>query len=217
MKKTSRALPAVLWGALAAAVAMLALRLCLAAPGATPLLLASAGDPGDTAAAFLDTLCAGDYAGASAYVLGGLPAEEPPTDADAARVWARVRESWRWEREGEAIVVGTGARQAIRLSCLDAQALTAGLTDDVNARLARYVEQAALASEVYNADNSYREEVVLRAWNEALDARLSAADGSLVTTALELELRYADGAWQVLGSEALMRALSGSPESGGTP
>lgn len=209
MRSAFRNIPALILALLALLTAVIGLSLCLSAPGKEAALLSAEGDPDAEAAAFLNTLCSGDYAAASACVLGGLPAENAPTEEDAAKLYAAVRESWAWESAGETIVSGTNAVKNIRFSYLDVNSLTAGMNADVNTLLAQYVEAAGKASEVYNDDNSYREEVVLRAWNEALDARIAEAADHIVTVPMELELTYADSAWQVIGSDTLLRAMAG--------
>ncbi len=200
--------PAALLGAAAFFAALLAV-LCFAAGGrAAPALLSDPGDPGAVSAAFLDSVCAGDYEAARA-LCPELPAEGSCGDGDAGRVYERLRALRSWESAGACRRDGIYAAQPVRFTYLDVDALTADMQSDVNALLARRVEEAERASDVYNEDRSYRDEVVRRAWEEALDARLAAAERYTAVAEFPLGLTYENGAWRVECGAELLRALAG--------
>lgn len=207
MKHRFRSLPLFLVAVLCAAAAMGLVR---TGPGSEPLLLSSAGRCEDTAEAFFDTLCAGDYESASSYCRNGLPREEPPAEEDAAALYALLRESWSWEAAGEAEQSGIHARIPVRFTALSPEALCADLKGDVNALLSRYVEEAALSSDIYDEAGQYRESVVMRAWDEAFSARLSRAAEFTETRELSVELVYEGGRWQIVPSSELLAAMAGA-------
>lgn len=199
----------LLLGAAALITACAALLLCLSALGSPPLYLSAKGSAEEVSALFMDSLCAGDYDRAAAYCSTALPEENAPADDDAAMIYAALRESLAWEQAGEVQQKGFRAMVPVRLHHLDMTTLTEGLKEEVNAILAVYVEQAASAADIYNDDGSYRDEVVMRAWNEALETRLSRKDDYMTSTLLPLYLSAGDGSWKAAADEALLRALSG--------
>ena len=176
---------------------------------AAPVGLIGAPEPDAAALTFLDAVNEGDYAALCALCLSPLPAEESPTDADAAALYDLLRSSWHAELAGSAVRDGNTAVFPVRFEALDVPDLCNGLKEDVNEILADYVEKAALNSDVCHEDGTYRNEVVISAWNEAFFTRLSHAGDHTFFMNLELELRYVDHRWQVFLSREWMNALSG--------
>ena len=185
-----------------------ALLLCALGPSATVRVL-GAPAPDGAARAFLGALEDGDYAAASALCLTPLPGEVPCEDADAAALYEVLRDSWHGEITGSAVPEGSAAYIPVRFTSVDADALCAGLKEDVNALLSSYVEAAALASDIFAEDGSYKDEAVLRAWNEAFAARLGHSEEYLTEYDLTLELRYADRRWQIVPDSEWLRAMAG--------
>lgn len=204
MKKT-----ASLYFSVALLSVLAALLLCFLGPTATPLLLWDAGDPVESAEQFLAALNGGDYAAASALCRSPLPAETAPDGEDAAALYALLKESWHGEVSGDARREGDRAFVPVRFSALDPAALTEGLKDDINALLEQYVEEARLASDVFEEDGSYREAVVLRAWKAALNARMERAGDYVSERDMTLTLRYSHRTWQIVPDRELLSALAG--------
>ena len=199
----------LLLGAAALLAAFAAFFLCLSAADSPPLFLNAEGSPDEAAALFMDSLCAGDYDRAAAYCSTTLPEENVPSDADAVMVYEALQQSLSWEAAGETRLNGHRALIPVRLHHLDLAVLTAGLKEEVHSLLAGYVESAANASDIYNDDGSYRDEVVMQAWNEALQTRLEQPDNYMTSTLFPLYLTAGDGSWKAAADEALLRALSG--------
>ena len=63
-------------------------------------------------------------------------------------------------------------------------------------------------TEIYNEDNSYRNELVDQALNDAVTQALS-EDAQTVTRDVTLGLIYQDGAWWVVPDQALLQIISG--------
>ena len=204
----SKKLSVRLWFGFALCFALLAVVL-LFAHGDSALLFFPKGTPEDCADSFFSALERGDLAGASALCSPALPPESYPDEADTARIYDALCESRRWQRQGVAERRGNRATVSGTLTVLDPAALTEGLKTDVNAVLATLVAEARLASDVYNEDGSYKEEVVMKAWDTALSARLDKAGDYTAEVPLTLHLLYREGQWRIETDEALMRALSG--------
>lgn len=204
----SKKLSARLWFGFALCFALLAVAL-LFVPGDSALLFFPKGAPEDCADGFFSALENGDLAAASAFCIPALPPESYPDEADTARIYDALCESRRWQRQVAAERRGNRATLSGTLTVLDPAALTGGLKEDVNAVLATLVAEARLASDVYNEDGSYKDEVVMRAWDTALSARLDRVGDYVTDLPLTLHLLYRDGQWRIETDEALMRALSG--------
>ena len=206
---SSRFLLSILLILLAAAAAVAGVSLAFRGRTAEPRLISASGDPAGIAGEFLDTLCSGDYAGAAAFCAGGLPSEEIPQDEEAAALYACMKDCWAWESAGELRREGILAYFPVTLTTLDITAFTADMNADVNAVLARCVEEAAHESDIYDENNSFRDEVVQRAWKEVWLGRLELAESFTVTADTELMLRYGEHGWVVVPDAALLDILAG--------
>lgn len=189
-------------------LALAALLLCLTGPHAAVWVPGGTPDPVPAAEELLSALRRGDYAGLSELCTQPLPAETELT-GDAAVLYALLKESWDGGVEGSATVTGRDAFVPMYITSLDPEAFGAGLKDDVNVLLSGYVEAADTTAGLYNDDGSYRDELVLRAWDEALSARSAHGEDYLRRTALILQLRYEYGAWHPVPDGTLLSALSG--------
>lgn len=204
----SKKLSVRLWFGFALCFALVAVAL-LFASGDSALLLFPKGTPEDCADEFFALLEKGEYTAASALCTPALPAESRPEEADAAGVYDALCASRSWQRHGEAVRRGNRATVSGTLTVLDSAALTEGLNGEVNAVLSTLVSRARTGSEVYKEDGSYRDEVVMDAWNAALAARLERAGDYTRDLPLTLRLRYRDGQWRIEADEELLFALSG--------
>lgn len=199
----------VVLAGLAVVIAAVGIALAFGGRTAEPRLISASGDPATTAETFLNTLCSGDYSAASALCAGGLPSEEIPQDEEAAALYECMKASWAWASAGELRREGISACLPVTLTTLDISALTADMNADVNAVLARYVEEADYASDIYDENEHFRDEVVQRAWKEVWDSRLSRASEFTVTADTELTLRYGESGWIVVPDGALLNILAG--------
>lgn len=181
--------------------------------GRSALLLGDASDPADTVQAFFTAVCAERYDEANALLSGysTLGLENEPADENARALWALVRSGCEWESAGDPRREGLNAEQDIVFHTPDTDALLDGLERDVNALLARRVEEARRSEEVYNDDGSYRREIVLAVYDEALAARLG-GEVPRQSFSVTAELEYQDGTWKITPTRALLTALSGGME-----
>lgn len=205
-KKTKTA--ALLFLSLTILFTLLTLLVCLR-KDAPVHIAAGVPDPRECCDAFFEALNAGDYNTASAFCDPALPPEAVPEEGDTAELYALLRDSWQGRTAGEAVIEGSSVRVPAVLTVTDVGKLYGGVKEDINALLAQYVEEARLSSDVYNEDGSYRDEVVRRAWEEALSARRERAEEYSAERELTLTLRYADREWRIVPDEALLTALSG--------
>lgn len=210
MGRAKRNILAVLLMALAMAVAAFAVFIALRFPNSEPRLLTETEDPMATATGFLDALCAGDYETAAACIRGEpqLGLDTLPEGSMEQLVTRAFRQSWDYTA-GELWYKNAEARLPIEFTALDLQKLTAGLDQDVLTILALWLDNAQHSNELYNEDNTWREDAVLRATEAALGQRLLAAEDYLSTTRLTLMLRWENQRWVIVPDEMLYAVLSG--------
>jgi len=201
---------AVLLSLLALAVAAFAVYIAWVCPGNAPRLLGKSPSPEDTAAAFLDALCAGDYETARSYLqdspslgLDTLPETEP-----ARTLTEHFRRSWSWSA-GQIWQKDAEARLPVEFTALNLTRLTDGLDREVQGILALQLDQAQREEELYNPDGSWREEAVMAALDSALHDRLRRSGEYTASTRLTLLLRYEQQRWVVVPDEMLYAVLAG--------
>ena len=201
---------AVLLGLAALAVAAFAVYIAVVFPGTSTKVLTETPPPEDTAAAFMDALCAGDYDTAASFLQKSpqLGLDTLPEGATEQLLTVAFRESWDYSL-GELWCKDAEARLPIAFTALDLQKLTADLDEEVLALLALWLDNAQHSNELYNEDNTWREDAVLRATDSALRSRLQTPENYLSTTRLTLLLRWEDQRWVIVPDEMLYAVLSG--------
>lgn len=211
MIKVLRCVCGALLAAASLCLAAAALQIVRAAPGRETVLLTELANPALTVSAFMDALCAQEYETAYTYLTGyaTLGLENTPENDVGARFWALVREHTTWAPAGDCGRSGMAARQDVTITGPDVTKMVEGLDADVNALLAERTEAARLRSEIYNEDGSFRQEVVLAAYNEALGARLSAGEIPMRTETVTICLEYRDPVWKIVPDGMLTAALTG--------
>lgn len=213
MKKIKNPISAAICAALSLLCALVVLMLARHDPAAAPKALTQLPDPSGTVESFAAALTAGDRAAARALCPDLFLPDPPAPDTQAATLAALAENSLRVQGR----VTGTeGVRGTalLEVSYIDLPSLTAELQPDINARLSRYVEEAALASEIYDADKQYREDVVLRAWDEILQERIDRAEEFRQTGEIPVNLSYNGTGWQIEAAAGLTAPLQGGIPGG---
>lgn len=210
MKRIITKLFAVIFALAAFLSAAGAVYLCAEGLGQPPVLLTPALDAQNTAVAFLDAICAGDYETAQSHLLGtpALGVDRPSDTELGCLVWDAFVESMSYTLQGESFISGTGIAQEVTLHFLDMDATTAGLRTRSEALLADLQRHAEDVSELYAPDGSYREDVVMEVVKTAVGQVLT-ADVAMTAVSLRLELTCVDGTWWVVPDEGLLQAISG--------
>jgi len=127
--------------------------------------------------------------------------------------------SLRWESVGEPVYEGRStmrtAKQRIRLSTLDEQALLGELTARCQSALEAQALAAKRSDEVYDGALRWREELYSAAFTEALAGATAGESGQTLET--ELKYEWTGERWRLrqdAGSDALRTALAaGDPDS----
>ena len=168
------------------------------------------GDPAESAARFLDAICAGDYPAAYAQLrdYSDLGLSEVPSSPAGQRVYQALHESFSYSLPSECRTEKLEASQPVRFTYLDLKRLEDAVAEETQHQ-AELIVQNRPISEVYDENRRYRPEVADEAYLAALNAVLQSPQNYYYETEFQLPLAYADGRWQVLANPALLRALAG--------
>lgn len=195
---------------LGVAVLVLTLVMSVAFLNTPVAVLAVSPEVSETATAFLDAVCAGDYAAAGQHLYGtpDLGLDQAPADDVAAILWDAFVESTDYTLEGEPYAANGGLCQDVVFTGMDLFAAADALGQGAQQLLPQYVEQAADLEAVYDEQNQYRQEFVRKVLQDAADA--VTRDPSYHTSqTIQLTLLHRDGQWWVSPDAALLRAISG--------
>ena len=112
-------------------------------------------------------------------------------------LWDAFTDSLSYEFTGLCRVTDTGFARDATVTCLDVSGVTAAVPQRAKALLEAKAAAAEDKTEIYNEDNSYRNELVDQALDGAVTQALS-EDAQTVTRDVTLGLIYQDGAWWVV-------------------
>ena len=198
---------------LSCALAMmgLALVLVLSQPGTTPTLLSPAEEAQDQVVAAMDALCAGDFSAVEQYLLGqpSLGADQEPQSAAGALVWDAFLDSFSYELSGKCYATDTGVAQDITLTYLSIPSVTANLAQRSETHLTRLQKEATHASQVYDDDGNFRQDVVQQVLHTVVQEALK-EDAQYTTCTFTLQLVCRDGQWYVRPNSDFISAISGN-------
>jgi len=198
------------WMLLAVIISAATMLLCIAALRFGTVYAKPSGDPRQTAAEFMDSICSGDYD--QAYELlrdySDLGLAKVPESAAAKLAYEALHESFSYELDGEISVDKLEASQPVSFTYLDLTAIESAIVEETPKQLKLIVEKRAM-NQVYDSNRNYLPEVTEEAYLNAVAAVLENADSYYRSVELRLALSYSDGRWQVLASPALLRALNG--------
>ena len=157
----------------------------------------------------MDRLCAGDYAGASAGMVGNpdLGADREPADDVGKLLWEAFLESLRYEFQGQPYAVDRGLAWDAEVSCLDFDSVTGNLGHRCRELLDQRVARAENVSEVYDENNEYREDVVMEVLREAVETAIR-EDGRTTVLPMTVKLACVDGRWLVVPDGELLKVFS---------
>ena len=204
------------WAAVTVLLVTLALVLTVLSPTLGELANKPEGDPRETVTAFFDALVAEDYDRAYACLsdYSTLGLENEPENETSRAVFDTLRRSYSYKLYGDCTMDRTHAVQQVLLRHMDLTALQADLHEATEAAIAKKVQELPRA-ELYDEDGGYLPEVTSSAYAEAVASLLERADEYMTVTGIELELRYTEDGWLLLGSQPLNAALCGTPSGKG--
>jgi len=199
-----------LWGTVAILLAAAALLMSILGMTVGTLIARPSGDPTETVTAFMDAIEDGNYQKAYSYLSDyeTLGLEKQAEGEVSLMVQQALRDSYSYKLHGDCVVDGLHATQLVLMEYLDLAAVSAELEALTNENLAQIVESLP-RSEIYDENDNYLPEVTNEAYKQAVEAVLSHAADYYNTAAVELELNYRDGQWQLNTNQVLLDALMG--------
>jgi len=96
------------------------------------------------------------------------------------------------------------ATAQLRITYLDAAALTENLGPEIQNLLEEYVYEARTPQEVYNEDLSFCSDVLEHAYDEAIASRLEHAEDYCRKAQIPIQLKYTNGAWLIENNEDIL-------------
>lgn len=199
-----------LFGLLALAAAVAGIYLAVSNRNASPILAKQPEAAGIRVQTMLDALCAGEYDTVSGCLYGtpDLGMNAQAADPVGQLFWDALGESFHYEIPGDFHATDSGVSLDVTISALDVGAATANLRERAQRLLEQRIAEAEDPSEIYDANNEYREDFVMNALYDAAVAAL-AEDAADITWDLTLNLIYENGQWWILPEPEVLKALSG--------
>ena len=192
------------------AAAVAAVNLGLSNKDADPVLLAPPEEAKMQVVGMMDAVCAGDFAGASTYMLGqpDLGVDRDATDPVGVLIWDAFCDSMSYELVGDCYGTEEGLAQNVTMSWLDITSVTAVLKERSLALLEQRVEAAEDLDDIYDEDFQYRDDFVMEVLYDAAVAALK-EDATTMTTDVTVNIVYQNETWWVVADRNLLDAISG--------
>ncbi len=176
-----------------------------------PVLVEPAQAALDTADALLTAVSEGKYQEAATMILGvpDLGVDREAEDEVGILLWEAYQDSLTYTHAGDSYATDTGIARNYTVRYLDVNSVMENLRDRSQALLEKRVAEAANVTEVYDENNEYRKEFVMRVLYDAAVEALE-EDAAYVEETFTLSLVFRDGKWWAVPDNSLLRAISGS-------
>lgn len=211
MKKTRHFLP-VLFLLLGCAVGAVSVVLALLSLNRMPLLWRVPEEAALCAQNLMEAICEGDYASASAQLVGApdLGLGNASQSAVEQLLWDAYQDSCAFRENGSLYVTETGLAQDVQFESLDLAAVLADTKLLWPQLLTSYVEAANSDSDsdIYDENGEFTDEIIQQTLLEAARQALT-QEHAAVRTDLTLQLVYKNGHWQVKPTDALLNIIGG--------
>lgn len=176
----------------------------------TPVLVEAPAGAAEDVCRLMDAVCAGDLQ----QVRRLLALEEKPEETrDPAgvvgpMVWQRYVDSLDYELVGDLYPTDTGLAQNVKLIHLELPTATRDLGQRARLLLQQTVENAENVSQLYDASNSYRQDLVTGVLEEAARQALE-EDVRYTYEVFPVHMTHEDGQWQITADREFWSAVSG--------
>jgi len=195
---------------LAAMVAAASVFLVVTSRGRQPVLLYAPEEAKLCVEEMMEAICDGDFVSAAGWMYGSpdLGIAREPEDAVNKTFWNAFVSSLDYELVGQLYATDTGMAQDVKIISMELAAATEKLGQRAEELLQQGMEQAADASEIYDASNGYKdsfvESVITQAAQDALEE-----DTRYSYRIVTLQLVYSGDQWWVMPNRELLNAISG--------
>ena len=201
---------ALLFGLMGLGLSVFAVWLGLTCRDLEPVLLSPSVDATKTVEALFQEACDGDYAAASARILGNPKIGMSYSSENIAEtmIWDKFRHSFSYELVGECFATDAGLAQKVKISYLHLDSITAGLKERIQQLLEEMIANAEKVESLYEEKHELKESYVKEALQQAVEESI-ARNVETETMELTVNLIWQDDRWWVLSDDALLSALSG--------
>lgn len=174
------------------------------------LLLHTNGNPADSVYRFYSLALEGNYEESykclKDYTTLGL--ENSPSDNYSERIYAALKDSYRFELSGPAVIDQFTATQNIRFSYLEIAAISEAISAEIDNLLEERIETLPW-HQIYDDEGNYRTALLDEVYDSAFDIAMKNADNYIVTTEYPVTLEYIGDTWYVLVSDDMTYCFAG--------
>jgi len=198
------------WALGAAAVAALAMAVCVYAVNVTPVQKDAEGNPAESVEAFFAALEDGRYEEAYSYLSGysTLGVENAPSGEAAQLLYKLLQDSYSCKLYGESVKSGNDASQGVLFTYLDLNALKTDLRERTELEVEKLIDELE-QEEIYGENDEYLDSFLEKAYVNALNDLLGSPEKYYKTSGLVITLVYKDDMWKIDPDSELNSALSG--------
>ncbi len=198
------------FGMLAALLTACAVWMTVNFRGAPPILVSAPEEAGARVEHTMQALCAMEDTAAEQllYEMPDLGLDREPEGTVNQMIWEAYRNSLDYEMVGQVYATGQGLAQKVKIISMELPTVTEKLGQRAQKILGERVDAAQDVSEVYDADNAYRETFVAQVLEEAVRQALE-EDVRYTYQIVTVQLVCQDGQWWVKPDKALLNAVFG--------
>ena len=199
---------AYLFAVLAALLVALTVWVVSQFQGAVPMLVSVSDEAVRQVEHLMDAVCSGNFEQVQGMLYGtpDLGMTGRPKHPIGEMIWDTYLQSFDYELEGTVYATERGLAQNVKMITLERDTLTKNIGIRAKALLNEKIRSAQDVSELYNAENEYREDLVTEVLQEAARQALE-EDIRYTYQIIQLPLIYRDGRWWVEpkeGSDAIL-------------
>lgn len=205
--KAKRAI-AYLFALLAALIIVLTVGVILRFQGAVPMLVSAPEEAVCQVDRLMKAVCSGDFVQAQSMLYGtpDLGMHRKPEHPVGKMIWDAYLDSFDYVLEGPLYATDRGLAQDVKMICLERDTLTRNIGVRAKELLNERISMAQDVSELYDAENEYREDLVMEVLQEAAQLALE-EDVRYTYQIIQMPLVYHDDQWWVEpkeGSDAIL-------------
>lgn len=199
-----------LFAAVAVCAAVVGIILSFSSLNADPVLLSPPDEAENRVLEFMDAVCVADYEKASSLISGNpsLGLDRDAADEVGALLWDAYTASLSYSVVGNCYATDDGLAQKVTLTGLDITSVTSVLKERSQALLEKRVAETEDADDVYDENNEYREDFVMKVLYDATAQALK-NDAKEMTVEFTVNLVYQNDEWMIVVDNQLLDAISG--------